>query len=168
MMVQLRLITFFLWILLVNTVAFIEHFNDEFRFSILAYGLLKSILSILVFSYGKWFCTIFRKSIIENKNIFLFEYLFLPAVTVNLFSISMLGFELLTPFYVLSTGFGILLMLDRNKGISNFLWKFRVYDFSDLPDDGVVSREIINKCQLRIILMVVVLPLLGLLLKTNY
>lgn len=135
----------------------------------IAYGALLSLFSSLFYIYGKWFLFIYKNT--KNKyslREFFLENLLFPLSVFFVFGFPILGLALFDKTFFIFGILNIILLFDLNFGLSKFLWKFRFYEFSGYPENGIVQENILNKNKSLIVSFFIFIPLLGYMFKSFY
>ena len=121
----------------------------------IGYSLLESIICGLAYLYGKWFAFVYTNS--KKSTLFsnCAEYLFLPLLSMTLLSTTTLSDLALSPDNLFMLAFGALLMREGSSGIREWLWQYRMYEYKDMPDNGVVPEGMLNKQFTKVVVLLI-------------
>lgn len=166
-MIYLRLILAVLFVYSYYAIFMNSFLNDGSLVSGLAFSIIITAISIVLYFYAKWY--FYAKKHTIDKNSFFVENVFLPGMLLLVFSIPFslkagFDFRFFWIFYI----FIAFLLYDPLHKISEILWDIRFYEVESYSDNGILNKKQLSSLKVKNIAFFVFFPLVSLVISKFY
>lgn len=160
-MTLFRLFIAFLITFIVSYFLIKETSDYSREYSYYAMAILYCSFSWLAFVSTKSYCYAKEASQGKSLKLSIFEHLILPAMLIYLFSIPEIGMGVVSIEYLLPMLMCVIILADRDGKIRYLFWRYRFYEFSNIPDSGIANRRLLINLEWIVIAIAFGVPIIG-------